>query len=204
MLRAYNPDFEIRKSENNVREFVISTEKKDSHGTVLKASGWDLTDFNRNGAFYYMHNTSGGEMNPDNALGFAKAFMDSNQLIGRATFEPEDINPLSAKILKKIDFGTIKATSVGFIPISGRFGDESKGEERSTYYFDSAVLKEFSIVHIPSNSDALKRSFEAIETFLNTEIEKVESISIVKDFKRGHALRKYQYLQNLGMYRNLF
>jgi phage head maturation protease len=139
-----------------------------------------------------MHKTGGEVMNPDFALGPAKAIKEKNELIGVATFEPADINPLAEKILKKVDFGTIKATSVGFVPERGHFGSERDGEDPTAYYFDQHILKEFSIVHIPSNGDALKREFEAIEKFLIQEIETVKSNGIKSDFKRNHNTRKIQ------------
>ena len=112
IIRAFNTtDFEVRKMDDDrTRQFIISTERKDSHGTVIKMDGWDLDDYNRSGAFYYQHQTGSGwfsEANPDNALGPATAVKEDGKLYGIGKFEPNELNNLAEKILGKVDFGTM-------------------------------------------------------------------------------------------------
>lgn len=159
-LRGLPDDVE----ETRTVEFVISDETKDRHGTVLSLKGWQLDNFNRNGIVGYQHNVYGGDMcnapNPDDVIGRGEAFIEGDKLIGRVTFEPADINPLAEKIFRKVLFGTLRATSVGFKPIGkGNYGekDEAKGKENETYYFNGQELVEFSIVNIPSNPNAVRR-----------------------------------------------
>ena len=204
MLRAFNiEDFEVRALEDDLtREFIISTERKDSHGTVIRMDGWQLEDFNRAGAFYYQHQTTGGfltDSNPDNALGPATARAEGNILIGVGKFETEDINPLADKIRKKVDYGTMRATSVGFMPISGRWGDEKRDEDPTTYYFTSQRLAEWSIVHVPSNPDAIKKSMESMDNFMNQVKDIHKSEGFRKDYSRklNEIRRKREYLLGL-------
>jgi len=81
------------------------------------------------------------------------------------TFETEDVNPLAEKIFRKIQSGTIKGASVGFIPKAGHWGKKENGEDERTYYFDDVELSEFSIVTVPSNPDAVLRSAKAVQRF---------------------------------------
>ena len=154
-------------SENRTVQFIISTNDKDRHGTILNMSNWDLTNYNLNGIVGYNHDVY-GSTNPDLILGSGRAFLegegDDAKLIGEVTFETEDVNPLADKIFKKVIAGTLKATSVGFTPISvnGKYGEERGG----TYYYYGQELLEFSIVNIPSNPKAVKRSAEEIEMFI--------------------------------------
>jgi hypothetical protein len=182
IIRAFNLEYEVRKSEDNrVREFVISTERPDSHGTVIKMDGWDIDDYNLAGAFYYQHQT--GSPNPQNALGIGKSYKDANRLIGVAQFEPAEINPLAQEILNKVDYGTYKRTSVGFIPKKGkaRWGDEKRGEDPELYYFEGQTLVEFSIVDIGSNLDAYKKSMESMDNYLRSVKEEHKSKGFQKD-----------------------
>lgn len=211
MLRAFNSDFEVRAGENRVREFVISTERPDSHNTVIKMSGWDLLDYNRAGSVYFQHQTGGGlfnEANANNALGVGSAYIDENRLIGVANFEPKELNPLAETILGKIDFGTYKRTSVGFIPKKGkgRWGDEKRGEDPTLYYFEGQTLVEFSIVDIGSNLDAVKKSMEAMDNYLEKELIGHESEGFRKDMKRFYrnGKRNTEYLHNLLEYKSIF
>jgi HK97 family phage prohead protease len=209
MLRAFNiEDFEVRALEDDLtREFIISTERKDSHGTVIRMDGWQLEDFNRAGAFYYQHQTTGGfltDSNPDNALGPATARAEGSMLIGVGKFETEDINPLADKIRKKVDYGTMRATSVGFMPIAGRWGDEKRDEDPTTYYFTNQRLAEWSIVHVPSNPDAIKKSMESMDNFMNQVKEIHKSEGFRKDYSRklNEIRRKREYLLGLMDKRN--
>jgi len=144
---------DIRAVENRTFDFVISDGSIDQHRTILKPGGWNLNRFAKNGIFSYQHNLYSPEVNPDYVLGPATAFVEADKLIGRATFETEDINPLAEKIYRKVKNGTLKAVSVGFIPLKYHF-------EKDIQVFDEMTLLEFSIVNIPSNPNTVKRGFK--------------------------------------------
>ena len=150
--------------ESRTFQFVISTESRDRHGTVIKADGWSLENFNANGIVAFMHNTSndwwsGSSLDPDDILGPGRAWIEDGKLIGEVTFEDKETNPKAHKIMGKILSGTLRATSVGFSPIEGHWGVLEDNEDTGTYYYDRAELLEFSIVAIPSNPEALMRSY---------------------------------------------
>jgi len=160
-LRAVAPNVE----ETRTVQFVISSSTRDRHRTVLDPTKWQLDNFNRNGIVGYQHNVYGDGMcagpNPDDVIGRGRAFLEGDQLIGEVTFEPADINPLAEKIFRKVLFGSLRATSVGFTEIGkGKYGTgtEARGGKDETYYFEGQELLEFSIVNIPSNPDATKRA----------------------------------------------
>ena len=145
-------------------EFVISDSSRDRYGTVCNTRGWQLDNFNANGIVGYQHNVYGdmcGAPNPDDVIGVGRAWVEGDQLIGSVTFEPAELNPLAEKIFQKVLHGTLKATSVGFMEKGiGKWGegDEREYGENATYYFEAQELLEFSIVNIPANANALKRS----------------------------------------------
>ena len=153
-----------KAEETRTLEFVISDETRDRHGTVIPVSAWKIDRYNRNGIVGYMHDVYGRETNnPDMILGRGEAFVEGDKLIGRVTFEPEQINPLAEKIFQKILHGTLNATSVGFREVTkGKWGekDEAVTGKTPTYYFGEVELLEFSIVNIPSNPNALRRKIE--------------------------------------------
>lgn len=159
--------------------FQISDASKDRHGTVLNMSNWNLENFNKNGIVGYQHDVHGGGMcnapNPDQVLGIGKAWLEDVNgemvLMGSVQFETEDINPLAEKIYKKVKNGTLKAVSVGFMPLvdekgsrgrNGYINKEGDIEDESTFYFYGQELLEFSIVNIPSNANALKRGLRDV------------------------------------------
>lgn len=163
---------EIRKKDEEKRTvtFVASDDTKDSAGTVLNQDNWDLTRFNKNGVIGYQHKVYGswdGTDNPDNVIGKGYAYVEDKKLMVEITFEPADINPLAEKIYQKILFGSLRAVSVGFLPVGqGRFGE---GKDSNTYYFAGQELLEVSVVNIPANPNALKKSLEAEQEYLEAE-----------------------------------
>ena len=162
---------EIRKDRSTGSRrvtFVASDSTRDSAGTVLNMDGWKLDRFNKNGIISYQHKAYGGwddTANPDNVIGKGRAYLEGTgskkRLLVDIEFEPEGMNELADKIYKKILFGTLKAVSVGFLPVgvgSWGKGEEGPGGKRPTYYYKGQELLEISIVNIPSNPNALKRA----------------------------------------------
>ena len=159
---------EIRKSDDKESRkvtFVASDGSRDSAGTVLNQSGWDLSRFNTNGIIGYQHKVYGGwddTENPDNVIGKGHAYVEDDKLMVDIEFEPADINELADKIYKKVLFGSLKAVSVGFLPLgkgSWGKGEESIDGKTPTYYYAGQQLLEVSVVNIPANPNALKKSF---------------------------------------------
>jgi hypothetical protein len=162
---------EIRKKEDErTITFVASDSTRDSAGTVLNQDNWDLTRFNSNGIIGYQHKVYGGwddTDNPDNVIGKGHAYVEDGKLMVDITFEPKEINELAEKIYQKVLFGSLRAVSVGFLPIGkGRFGE---GADAETYYFAGQQLIEVSVVNIPANPNALRKSMEAENDFLEAE-----------------------------------
>lgn len=137
---------------DRVFRFVISDESKDRYGTIIKLDGWDLENYNKNGIVAYQHVT--GAWDPDYVVGKGRAWVEDGRLMGEVEFEPEGTNKIADKLVKKLEFGSINATSVGFNPRSWSWGDKRNGEDPETLYFREQELLEFSIVNIPANANA--------------------------------------------------
>lgn len=151
-------------TKGNLYEFVISDESIDRHGTVIKSTAWNIDNFNKNGIVGYMHDVH--NINDVNKIiGKGSAKLENKSLIGLVEFEPKELNPLAATVKGKVDFGSLSATSVGFVPKSGHWGDLQNDEDPEIYYFDDVELLEFSIVNVPSNPNALKRNID-IDNYL--------------------------------------
>ena len=167
LIRRWQDAPEIRKIDEEKRtvEFVASDSSVDSYGTVLPVDKWDLSRYARNGIVGYMHDVYGSSWTksaePDDIIGKGVAFIEDDKLIVRITFEPASLNPKADKIFRKLQFGSLHAVSVGFRAIGkGHKGDEERGEDPNVYYYGGMELLEVSVVNIPSNANALKRSIE--------------------------------------------
>ena len=167
IIRRFNDAPEIRSIDEELRtvEFVASDNSVDSYGTVLPVDKWDLKRYEGNGIVGYMHDVYGDSWakaaDPDDVIGKGVAFVEDEKLIVRITFEPKELNEKADKIFRKLQFGSLHAVSVGFrATAKGHMGVESMGENPNVYYYDGQELLEVSVVNIPSNANALKRSIE--------------------------------------------
>lgn len=173
-------------------EFVISTASVDRHGTIINPRGWELDNFRANPIMAFQHNTSSTD--PDDILGTWDIRMEQDaqgrmQLVGKPNFEDADLNPKADKIRRKIEAGTLRAVSVGFMPIEYHWGDKRNGEQEEVLYLDRNALLEVSIVAVPSNPDALKRSIETIRFELKAEIIKEETEYEMNDMPEDEPIR---------------
>ena len=187
LLRRWSDSPEIRKIDEESRtvEFVASDNSVDSYGTVIPVDKWDLTRFQNNGIIGYMHDVYGESWtksaDPDDVIGKGEAWVEDDKLIVRITFEPADLNPRADKIFRKLQFGSLHAVSVGFRATKkGHMGDEERGEDPKVYYYNGQELLEVSVVNIPANANALKRSMEEEEAVREYE-EKAEEPQAVVD-----------------------
>ena len=187
ILRRWQDTPEIRKIDEESRtvEFVASDNSVDSYKTVLPVDKWDLTRYSGNGIVGYMHDVYGTSWtksaDPDDIIGKGVAFVEDEKLIVRITFEPKELNERADKIFRKIQFGSLHAVSVGFrATAKGHMGDEERGEDPNVYYYAGQELLEVSVVNIPSNANALKRSIEEEAAEREYE-EKAEQPEVVTD-----------------------
>ena len=156
---------EIRKVDKDERtvEFVASTGDVDSYGTVLPADKWDLSRYEKNGVVGYMHEVYGDhyreKADPDDVIGIGRAWIEDDKLIISIKFEPADLNEKADKVYRKIQFGSLNAVSVGFAQNApGHWGDKKDGEDPDVYYYNGQELLEVSVVNIPANANAVRRS----------------------------------------------
>ena len=181
LTRTFTP--EIRKAEGEERKvtFVASDSTRDSAGTVLNQEGWDLDRFNKNGVIGYQHKVYGsyeGTENPDNVIGKGRAYVEGGRLMVDVDFEPKEINELAEKVYQKILFGSLKAVSVGFLPVGdGHWGEgeESRKGASPTWYYDGQELLEVSVVNIPANPNAVRvKGLDSSEEEMRELMEKAD------------------------------
>lgn len=160
-------------TDKRTATFIASTYDKDRHGTVVNQKGWDLENFNRNGIIGYQHNVYGAGMcekaTPDDIIGKGYAYVKEEKLYVEVEFKPEGRSELADKVWQDVSDGYLNTVSVGFIAKGeGRYLNDETGKEKEfygyvekghTYYFDGQELLEVSVVNIPSNPKALKKSF---------------------------------------------
>lgn len=160
ILRRQIDHLELRATDEERRmiEFVASPGTVDTYGTVLPPDLWDLRRYARNGVVGYQHDIYYSD-DPDNVIGRGEAYTANGELLIRIFFEPAELNPKADKVYRKVLFGSINAVSVGFRATApGHWGRNADGEDPDVYYYNGQELMEVSVVNVPSNPDAVRRS----------------------------------------------
>lgn len=156
--------------------FVIASEstgKNHRNKFMYDWSNWNLDAFNSNPIVGYQHNVYGDNMcsapNPDDVIAKATAWMDtfkgSKVLMSKATFEPAELNATADKVFRKIIFGSLNSSSTGIIstgPTKTEYTKNDKGIVTDySINFPGQTLVEWSVVNIPADPSALKRSLKS-------------------------------------------
>ena len=132
-----------RQTEEDPMEFVLSDESVDRMGDVIRASGWNLTQFKANPIALFGHSH-------ENILGvWENVRVEGKSLLGRLKLAKPGTSPLIDTVRSLIDQRILKAVSVGFQPL------EAQPRKGGGYDFIKSALHEVSVVAVPANPNAL-------------------------------------------------
>lgn len=214
--------------ENRSADFIISDGSPDRHSTAVNMENWILDHYKANPIVGYQHHEIGAGMcnkaEMDDIIAKSEVFFDTVEgrkvLIGRAFFEPKEINEDAEKAFQKVKFGSLKAASVDFLPFpdsQGRLGEYGYLNERGErvnediFYFNGQELAGWAIVNIPSNRNATKRSFrnqtanalyfikeQLGNDYSYADIEKMQVKQILDFLERGVKPEIEQMQENNG------
>lgn len=173
LTRTGVPQQRKDSADSRIIPFVISTGERDRHHTRTNMDNWKLDDYLKNPIVAYEHHVTGGllkDPNPDYIIGkcirlYYEGSGSNKKLCADIEFEDGSTNPLAEKIFQKLKLKTLSAVSVMFIEVGrGHYGDgdERYGFPNETYYFAGQELLEISVVNIPSNPSAGRRSTEKV------------------------------------------
>ena len=179
LIRAEAPQGEGRRMT-----FVASDETRDSYGTVLPVSEWNLERYNNNGIVGYAHNLYGSyDADPDYVIGRGHAYVKGTELLVDIEFEPEGTNEIADKVWRKLQFGSLNGVSVGFSAQGAHWGEGEEAEDGSkpTLYYTGLELLEVSVVTIPANPNAVRRSISEEMTDIRETIERVVADALQPD-----------------------
>ena len=140
--------------------FVLSDETRDRQGDIIKASAWDLDDFEKNPVALLGHDH-------EKVIGrWKNVRVIGKRLIGTLELAKEGTSELIDTTRKLVQQKILKAVSVGFLPLEGKPLDEK--DKFAGYEFTKATLHEVSLVAVPANPQALS----LVKSFSSEEVAK--------------------------------
>lgn len=165
-------------------EFVVSTNALDAHGERINVDGIDLKDFKKNPVVLYGHD--GFNLPIATAT---KIWKEAGKLMARAKFFLDDA--FSSKVYDYIVKGRLNAVSIGGMI-------EEWNSDGIT--IDKMIMKEFSVVTIPANQEALvaAKSLGDDEQTELTKLANAYARKMLSQYDGASELQKnISYLENL-------
>ena len=146
----YSPNFlglvkRVDDTDASPMTFIASTEAPDRFGDILSAAGWELSQFEKNPVILFSHDH---RIMP--VARAPKVWVAEKQLLNTVEFDAGD--PFALAIKGKYIRGMMRGESVGFKPLE--FEEMNGGG----ILFKKQELLEISLVSVPANPEALRRS----------------------------------------------
>lgn len=139
------------EEQNYVRNFRLSDKSVDRDNDTIEPAGWELEDFDRNGAILWAHNNWEPPIAVRGVTG-----VQGDALFGDAEFI-EDYD-FSMMLLRLIDVGALQNCSVGFSAVEWTFNEERRGID-----FHRQKLIEWSVVPVGSNVNAMIQAGKSMD-----------------------------------------
>lgn len=151
---------------DRVIRFRASDESLDRYDEVILAAGWKLENFAKNPVMMQFHDYNSWPIGRVVAAG-----VKDNALFLDGEFDPPDVDESADLVFRKILHGSIKAGSVGFIPVSWmRPGDAAPNKDASELFakypkakkiYIEQELLEWTICPVPANPNALAAAYRS-------------------------------------------
>ena len=145
----------LDRNKNGSYDILISSSSVDGDNDTIAQDGWKLERYLSNPVVMYGHDYTGQTPAGGIPVGLSNALtLDALGLIANFNFrEPANEQDFVTVVRSAWEQEFLRAGSVGFKPVKYIWN-----EERGGYDFSEQELIEWSIVSIPANADALRRS----------------------------------------------
>lgn len=175
-----------KKLKEGEVEFVVSTGAIDAHGERINVDGIDLKDYKQNPVVLWGHN--GFDLPIATTT---RIWKSAGKLMAKAEFFLDD--EFAAKVYDYILKGRIKAVSIGGMV-------QEWGSDGIT--ISKLNMKEFSVVTIPANQEALvtAKGYEPLTDDDNAELESLAKgyiRKLVADKRDVEVTKNIEVLENL-------
>jgi phage head maturation protease len=152
---------------------VASDESVDSVGDIIRVAGWELERFQKNPVLLWAHDQRALPLGLVENVRKGRA-SGQKALLTESVFHDAEVNPMAEMVGKLVESGALPGVSVGFVP--KEFVYPENAEERVKLGLGEwgvlhvkQELVELSVVPVPANGNALKRSLDLAEPILADE-----------------------------------
>ncbi len=151
-------------------KFIMSAETEDSYRDVVVQSGIDIESrFKSNPVALFGHNSWA---TPIGSWEDVKRINGSpKRTEGKIIFTPEGVDDVADKVARHVSVGSLRASSIGFMPKAAERILDAKGEWTYGFKYLEIELYECSVVTVPAVREALVRNAGAkLEDIVSPEV----------------------------------
>jgi HK97 family phage prohead protease len=143
-----------RNIDDDLLDFIMSTDDEDRYGDVIDVDGWDYDEFEDNSIALLNHDQN---FPIGRWYDIGKKVIKGRKVLGaKLKLAPEGTSKRIDEVRKLVAAGILRSCSVGFLPL------ESVPRKNGGTRYKRAKLVECSVVSIPANSNALLQEAKSL------------------------------------------
>lgn len=143
--------------DGGLMRHIISDETVDRHGDVVRANGWDITNYKKNPVILWAHDH---RQPPVGKSVRVIKRLKEKQLVSVGEYPSAELYEFGNTAFRLAISGFLSAVSVGFMPKEWKAINEE--EPWNGYDISKQELWEYSIVPVPANPNALQNAANAL------------------------------------------
>jgi HK97 family phage prohead protease len=148
--------------------FTISTAAVDRYGDTIAVAGWRLAHYKANPVVLYSHDS--GSLPVGRAVA---VWTEGGRL--KSTVEIAGFDEFAARVSAMLEGGTLRASSVGFLPGTWKFSDDP-ARPYGIDFIDGHELLEWSICAVPANAQCLVERVDTQKSAAASRLRKARAI----------------------------
>ena len=143
---------QVRAESDDELTIVVSDESPDRMGDVIRAAGWELTEYRKNPVLLWQHKAGEPPIGrADRVWTYAKQLMAKIRLAAPGT------SPLVDTLRKLLAEDMVRAASVGFKPTKEPTPIRDAADRVTGFEYNGTELLEISLVNVPAQAAALRK-----------------------------------------------
>lgn len=147
----------VEKAADGTWTVVASDDTEDRYGDVVVPDGWTLANYAKNPVWLVDHS-----YRVESIVGVGRDVkVTGGRLVASYVPDPVDSGECTSACLAKLDAGSLRTVSVGFMPIRWERISDDKGNWTGGFRFLEHDLLEISWVAVPANPNATLLSVPA-------------------------------------------
>jgi HK97 family phage prohead protease len=143
---------QLRAESDDELMIVVSDESPDRVGDVIRAAGWELSEYRKNPVVLWQHRAG------EPPIGRAeRVWTYAKQLLAKIQLAPPGTSAIVDTLRKLLAEDMVRAASVGFRATKQPTPIRDRDDRVTGFEFNGTELLEISLVNVPAQAAALRK-----------------------------------------------